>query len=115
MVDLQTLNECAYECTRQSRWKETTQRYLSNLLVKNLELQEQVLNGTYRVTQTVDFTLNERGHIRQIEAPVVRDRIVQKTLMKHVLTPSLRPYLIYDNYASLAKRGTSFARKRFEA
>ena len=114
MMELQTLNECAYECTRQSRWKETTQRYLSNLLVKNLELQEQVLNGTYRVSPTVDFTLNERGHIRQIEAPVVRDRIVQKTLMKHVLTPSLRPFLIYDNYASLTLRGTSFARKRFE-
>ncbi len=113
-MELQTLNECAYECTRQSRWKETTQRYLSNLLVKNVELQEQVLNGTYRVSPTVDFTLNERGHIRQIEAPVVRDRIVQKTLMKHVLTPSLRPFLIYDNYASLTLRGTSFARKRFE-
>ena len=114
MMELQTLNECAYECTRQSRWKETTQRYLSNLLVKNLELQEQVLNGTYHVSPTVDFTLNERGHIRQIEAPIVRDRIVQKTLMKHVLTPSLRPFLIYDNYASLTLRGTSFARKRFE-
>lgn len=114
LMDLQTLNECAYECTKQSRWKETTQRYLSNLLVKNLELQEQVLNGTYHVSPTIDFTLNERGHIRQIEAPVVRDRIVQKTLMKHVLTPSLRPYLIYDNYASLTQRGTSFARKRFE-
>ena len=114
MMELQTLNECAYECTRQSRWKEITQRYLSNLLVKNLELQEQVLNGTYHVSPTVDFTLNERGHIRQIEAPVVRDRIVQKTLMKHVLTPSLRPFLIYDNYASLTLRGTSFARKRFE-
>lgn len=113
-MELQTLNECAMECTRQSRWKETTQRYLSNLLVKNLELQKEVLSGTYKVSPTVDFILNERGHIRQIEAPVVRDRIVQKTLMKYVLTPSLRPYLIYDNYASLTDRGTSFARKRFE-
>lgn len=114
LMELQTLNECAYECTRQSRWKETTQRYLSNMLAKNLELQEQVLSGTYRVSPTVDFTLNERGHIRQIEAPVVRDRIVQKTLMKHVLTPSIRPHLIYDNYASLSQRGTAFARNRFE-
>ena len=29
------------------------------------------------------------------------DRIVQKSLMKHVLIPSLAPYLIYDNYASI--------------
>ena len=113
-MELQMLNECAYECTRQSRWKETTQRYLSNMLVKNIELQEDVLSGKYKVSPTVDFILNERGHIRQIEAPVVRDRIVQKTLMKNVLTPSIRPVLIYDNYASLADRGTSFARKRLE-
>ena len=79
-----------------------------------MELREEILSGQYRVKPTIDFTLNERGHIRQIEAPVVRDRIVQKSLMKHVLIPSLTPYLIYDNYASLKNRGTSFARKRFE-
>ena len=114
LTELQNLNECAWECTRQSRWKESTQRYLSDMLQKNLELREELLSGQYRVKPTIDFTLNERGHIRQIEAPVVRDRIVQKSLMKHVLTPSLTPYLIYDNYASMKQRGTSFARKRFE-
>ena len=114
LTELQNLNECAWECTRQSRWKESTQRYLSDMLQKNLELREELLSGQYRVKPTIDFTLNERGHIRQIEAPVVRDRIVQKSLMKHVLTPSITPYLIYDNYASMKQRGTSFARKRFE-
>ena len=84
------------------------------MLQKNIELRDEVLSGRYRVKPTIDFTINERGHIRQIEAPVVRDRIVQKSLMKHVLTPSLVPYLIYDNFASLKDRGTSFARKRFE-
>ena len=113
-MELQNLNECAWECTRQSRWKDTTQRYLSNMLQKNIELREEVLSGNYQVKPTIDFIINERGHTRQIEAPVVRDRIVQKSLMKHVLTPSLVPYLIYDNFASLKDRGTSFARKRFE-
>lgn len=113
-MELQNLNECAWECTCQSRWKESTQRYLSDMLQKNLELREEILSGQYRVNPTIDFTLNERGHIRQIEATVVRDRIVQKSLMKHILTPSLTPYLIYDNYASMKQRGTSFARKRFE-
>lgn len=113
-MSLGTLNECALECTRQSRWKETTQRYLSNMLVNNVILRDEVLSGRYRVQPTIDFILNERGKTRKIEAPVIRDRIVQKTLMKHVLIPSLRPYLIYDNYASLEQRGTSFARKRFE-
>lgn len=113
-MELNMLNECAYESTRQSRWKENTQRYLSNLLVNNIKLQEDVLNYKYKVSPTTDFTLNERGHLRNIEAPAVRDRIVQKTLTKNVLIPSLVPFVIYDNYASLKNRGTSFARRRFE-
>ena len=114
ITELQNLNECAWECTKQSRWKETTQRYIASMLPNNLELQEEVLSGHYSAKPTVDFTLNERGHIRKIEAPVIRDRIIQKSLMRHVLIPSITPFLIYDNYASLKQRGTSFARKRFE-
>lgn len=114
LFELNTLCECTYECTKQSRWKETTQRYIANMLPLNIDLREDVLNGRYAVQPTTDFLLNERGHIRKIEAPVVRDRIVQKTLTKHVLTPSLRPYLIYDNYASLTDSGTHFARRRLE-
>lgn len=114
LMETNTLVECAYECTRQSRWKETTQRYIADMLIRNLELRDEVLGGYYKVRPTTDFFLNERGRIRKIEAPVVRDRIVQKSLVKNVLIPSLRPYVIYDNYASLKMRGTHFARKRFE-
>ena len=114
LTELGNLCQCTLKCTRQSRWKETTQRYLADMLIRSVELQEEVLEGRYRVSKTTDFPLNERGHLRWIEAPVVRDRAVQKSLMEQVLVPSIRPYLIYDNYASLAERGTSFARKRFE-
>ena len=114
LVELNRLNECAYECTRQSRWKQNTQRYLNNLLPNNIKLQDEILNGKYKVSPTINFTINERGHIRKIEAPAIRDRIVQKTLTKNILIPALTPYLIYDNYASLKYRGTSFARKRLE-
>ena len=113
-MDLNTLNSCAVECTRQSRWKETTQRYLANMVANNVALKDEVLGNRYEVKPTIDFVINERGHIRQIESPVVRDRIVQKALTKYILTPLLRPSLIYDNYASLKLRGTAFARKRFE-
>lgn len=114
LTELGTLNICTYECTKQSRWKETTQRYLSNMLPNNVRLQQDILNHNYEVLPTINFTLNERGKIRKIEAPVVRDRIIQKSLMKSVLIPSLRPYLIYDNYASIKFRGTTFARNRLE-
>lgn len=114
LVELDMLNECSIECTKQSRWKESTQRYIADMLIRNVQLQDDVQSGQYRVSPTIDFVINERGHIRKIEAPVVRDRNVQKSLMKNVLIPSLRPYIIYDNYASLKQRGTAFARKRFE-
>lgn len=114
ITSLGTLNQCAIECSKQSSWKDSVQRYLANMLANNLELQAEVREGRYQVHQTTDFLLNERGHIRKIEAPVMRDRIIQKSLMKSILVPTLRPCLIYDNYASLTKRGTSFARKRFE-
>lgn len=114
LTDINSMIECAWECTRQSRWKDSTQRYLANLLLNSVKLHDEVCSGSYSVKPTKDFYLNERGHIRFIEAPDIRDRHVQKGLMKQVLTPSLTPHLIYDNYASLKGRGTSFARKRFE-
>lgn len=113
LMDYGRLLRYAWDSTKQSRWKETSQRYLANALLRNLELREDVLQGTYRVSPTIDFSLNERGHIRKIEAPVVRDRIVQKPLSMQLLIPTIRPHLIYDNYASLEGRGTSMARQRF--
>ena len=114
LTELNFMCQCAWECTKQSRWKEFTQRYLANMLLNTVHLRDELLSGTYRVRPTRDFYLNERGHLRFIEAPETRDRAVQKPLMKQILLPRLRPHLIYDNYASLEGRGTSFARKRFE-
>lgn len=114
LFELNKLNKYAYDSIKQSKWKETSQRYISNLLINNLELQKEVLDLKYNISKMVEFYLNERGHIRHIEAPIVRDKIVQKVLTVDVLTPSLIPCVIYDNYASIKNRGTSFARKRFE-
>lgn len=111
---MEKLNNAFYEASKASKWKATTQRYHSNLLINNLELQQDLRNGTYAVQPTVDFTINERGKIRNIESPKMRDRIVQKVLTKDILLPHLRKYLIYDNYASLEGRGTTFARKRVD-
>ena len=114
IVSLNTLNRCSLLCTKQSRWKDATQRYLANMLINNIQLQDDVIDGSYSVMPTTDFDLNERGHMRKIEAPAIRDKNLQKALTINVLLPNIRPYLIYDNYASLKNRGTSFARKRFE-
>lgn len=112
LTTLEKLNSAFYECAKASQWKEATQRYKANLLVNNVKLQEELRNGTYRVGGTNNFTINERGKLRYIKAPTIRDRVVQKVLCKYVLIPELTKPLIYDNYASLKLRGTTFARKR---
>ena len=112
LTTMEKLNRAFYESAKASRWKAATQRYHSNLLLNNLELQEELRGGRYRVQPTVNFWIRERGKKRYIESPTIRDRIVQKVLTKEILVPHLTPALIYDNYASLKGRGTTFARKR---
>lgn len=111
---METLNGAFYECERACRWKDSAQRYRANLLANNLRLQRDLRGGTYAPGATNDFTISERGKVRQIRAPAMRDRVVQKALMRKVLLPQVVPHLIYDNYASLKGRGTSFARKRLD-
>ena len=67
MFRLDVLIECAVECTKQSRWKETTQRYIANMLQNNITLQIEVLEHRYKVSPTIDFNLNERGKISRIQ------------------------------------------------
>lgn len=114
LTTLEKLNEAFYECAKASYWKESTQRYKADLLSKNLKLQHDLRTGQYNQGKTIDFSINERGKKRCINAPNIRDRVVQKVLCKYVLVPRLSKFLIYDNYASLKGRGTSFARKRIE-
>lgn len=113
LTDMRELNGCTMASTKESRWKEATQRYIANMLLRNLDLRTALLNGTYRESPTIRFTINERGHIRDINAPACVDRSIQKSVSRNVLIPAIRPHLIYDNYASLKDRGTHFARRRF--
>lgn len=114
LTTIEKLNNAFKECSKISHWKESTQRYKANMLFRNTELQKELRSGEYKVGNTIDFVICERGKRRQIKAPVIKDRIVQKVLCKEILIPALTKPLIYDNYASLKDRGTSFARKRID-
>lgn len=114
LTTIEKLNNAFKECSKISHWKESTQRYKANMLLRNTELQDELRSGEYKVGNTIDFVICERGKRRQIKAPVIKDRIVQKVLCKEILIPALTKPLIYDNYASLKDRGTSFARKRID-
>ena len=89
LTTLDNICEAFYKCAKVSFWKESTQKFKINLLLRAIELQEDIQNGKYQVSPTIDFLLCERGKTRQINAPVIRDRVVQKLLMQHILIPSL--------------------------
>lgn len=112
LFTLENLNWAFEDVTKRSKWKYKVQQYRANILSNNIKLQKELLNKTYTISKTNDFVLNERGKLRYIKSPAIRDRIVQKILCKYILIPMLSDYLIYDNYASLKSRGTSLARKR---
>ena len=61
LTTLEKLNDAFYEYSKASLWKESTQKHLSELLLNNVKLQEDLRNGRYKVSKTSDFTLNERG------------------------------------------------------
>lgn len=102
------------EARRGVDWKEAVQQYEANLLLNILHTKKKINNWEYKPKPMTEFKLCERGHVRQIKAQSIYDRVVQRSLNDNVLIPKTRPLLIYDNGASLEGKGLSFGRKRFE-
>lgn len=119
--DANTLWEAAAKARKGTAWKESVQKFWWYRLSKITVLQE----GLYRLEHDLpepyhpkpgyEFMLNERGRMRPICGQVVDDRVVSHALNDAVLLPAIRPYLIYDNTASLKDRGVDFARRRLKA
>lgn len=99
---------------RESDWKSSVQRFEMNLLPNLVELHNELLSGTYKQSEFYEFTLNERGKTRHIRSMHIRDRVVQRSVCDNILTPTLEPYLIYDNGASIKGKGISFSRNRLQ-
>lgn len=114
LYNIDNLYKALIQIQKASGWKETTQRYMSNFLTNLTDLSERLQNGTYKPTKPKMFLINERGKIRLIESYTVEDRIVQNCLVNEILLPAIKPYLIYDNSASLKGRGTGHFRNRLE-
>lgn len=113
-TSLNALYESFQKAKQGSDWKASVQRFESNLLPNLQKLQDELRTGTYKQQPFFVFKLNERGKTRLIKSQHIRDRVVQRSFCDNVLIPSLRPYLIYDNGASLKGKGISFTRKRLE-
>lgn len=93
-------------------WKPQVQKFEMNLLDHLARIQRELQDGTYQFLPTKEFVLNERGKTRLISAEQFENRIVKHALCDEILTPSMEPFLIYDNGASMKGKGTSFTRDR---
>ena len=98
------------ECCKNVMWKQSAQNFKRHLFSRTAVNRRSVLTG-YKPKKLCCFTLNERGKRRNIEAPHIDDRQIQKTLTKKVLIPLYEPRLIYDNGASLRNKGLVFSQR----
>ena len=101
-------------------WKGSVQRFCWEWMRENHQLQQKLDalesggNNAYQPADGVQFFANERGRVRPVEGQVMADRVVAHSLIDFELMPKIFPHLIYDNAASIEKRGVDFARKRLK-
>lgn len=114
LTDLNNLYNSFMNCKKGVDWKESVQRYESNLLPNINTLRKALLDGTYRQKAFFEFDINERGKKRHIKSMHISDRVLQRALCDYVLNPVLFKTLIYDNGASVKGKGIEFSRKRLK-
>lgn len=94
------------------KWKSSCQYYGMNVITNILQASSALGNGEIISEGYKEFVAIERGKRRNIKAPSMREKVVQKSLCDYVLKPAISPTLIYDNGASLKGKGIGFSRKR---
>lgn len=114
LTDLNNLYNSFMNCKKGVDWKESVQRYESNLFLNLNTLRKELLNGTYTQKPFYEFDLFERGKPRHIKSLHISDRVLQRALCDYVLNPVLFKSLIYDNGASVKGKGIEFSRKRLK-
>lgn len=99
----------AYKCCNGVRWKKSTflfQNHMFSIIAKTCH---DIKNNSYKVGNTYRFIINERGKIRNIDAPHIKDRLVHKVISNEIIIPIYSKHLIYDNGASQKDKGFIFA------
>ena len=110
----QDLFKAFHDLKKPIRFKESVQKYELNAFRNIAEFISEYQNGTYRLHRGAEFNLSERGKIRHICATPIYDRVPIRSFCDNIFIPSLRPYLIYDNCASLKGRGIDMQRNRMK-
>ena len=103
----------AYKKSRRNvRWKCSTQNYINNAPMKVYRTYKKLKQGKYRSKGFYEFDIIERGKKRHIRSVIIDERVVQRCLCDYCLIPLLSRHFIYDNGASIKRKGYHFARRR---
>lgn len=99
-------------CRRNVRWKASTQKYISNAPLILYETFKKLHSGRFKSDGFYEFDIFERGKARHIRSVTMTERVVQRCLCDYSLVPMLTRTFIYDNGASMAGKGYTFAVNR---
>lgn len=114
LEDMNLLYDAFRASMKGSSWKSEPQKFEVDFLSELNKLSDEIADRSYKTSPKSEFILKERGKTRFIHGNRIRDRITRHCLCDNVLSPTLAPYLIYNNGASQKGKGTDFARKQFE-
>lgn len=94
-------------CKRGVLWKTKTIEFSAWLVSRTAQKMENIARGMYS-----RFTIKERGKERDISAPQIDDRAVDKLITNEIIKPIYTKHSIYDNGASTVNKGFHFAMRR---
>lgn len=94
-------------------WKDSVAGYTMDGLRNTKKLRDDLINGTYKISQYQTFTIHEPKE-REIKATRIRDRQFQRSLCDNALTHMVTRSFIYDNGACLKGKGVDFALDRLD-
>ena len=100
------------KCRRGVAWKNSTQKYITQAPLNVYTTYKRLQNGTFKSSGFYEFDLFERGKKRHIRSVTITERVVQRCLCDYTLVPVLCKSFIYDNGASMERKGYSFAVRR---
>lgn len=115
LLDMNNLHNAFLECKKSVGWKSSVQNYEANELFNLNQLRKRLAEYRYRQKPFFEFDINERGKVRHIKSLHISDRVLQRALCDCILTPAIKPCLIYDNGASVKGKGIEFSRRRLKA
>jgi retron-type reverse transcriptase len=100
------------QCRKGVRWKSSTIRYITNAPLHVYDTYCQLMAEKYKTPGFYEFDIFERGKRRHIRSTVISERVVQRCLCDNALIPALERTFIFDNGASMKRKGYSFAINR---